>query len=191
MERAERDRLILSLSKNVLYIALSFGRRLPRHMTRDDIISEGWIGAMRAVDNWDPARGKLNTYADRRIRGAILDYLRRLDPLVRKERQAYKVATRAAMAAFVLPPKPPARIVDIDHVRMPGLKDLAFREVVVRLDLEKIVARADLSPREETIVRRLFLVEEPAGSVAQSLKLHESRVAQLKSRALGKLRAAA
>src|ERR1017187_10448287 len=44
----------------------------------EDLEGQGWIGAIQAVDRFDPTLGvKLNSFADRRIRGAIWDYLRK------------------------------------------------------------------------------------------------------------------
>jgi RNA polymerase sigma factor for flagellar operon FliA len=54
----------------------------------EDLVSAGTIGLIQAVDRYDAARGtQLGTLADRRIRGAILDHLRSLDPLPRTLRR--------------------------------------------------------------------------------------------------------
>jgi RNA polymerase sigma factor for flagellar operon FliA len=52
------------------------------------LISAGTLGLIQAIDRFEPGRGlKMNTFAEHRIRGAILDYLRALDPLPRAARQ--------------------------------------------------------------------------------------------------------
>ena len=52
--------------------------KLPPHLDREDLVSYGVLGLMDALDKYDPGRGiKFETYASRRIKGAILDALRR------------------------------------------------------------------------------------------------------------------
>lgn len=53
---------------------------LPASVDRDDLISEAQIGLIDAINRFDPAKNvKFETYASIRIRGAIVDYLRKLD----------------------------------------------------------------------------------------------------------------
>jgi RNA polymerase sigma factor for flagellar operon FliA len=52
---------------------------LPQHVSRDDLLQSGVLGLMEALQRFDPSRGiKFETYAGQRIRGAMLDELRRL-----------------------------------------------------------------------------------------------------------------
>jgi RNA polymerase sigma factor for flagellar operon FliA len=63
-------------------IARSIVDSLPKQVEIDDLISAGTVGLIRAIDDFDPSKGaKLETYARYRIRGAILDELRRQDML--------------------------------------------------------------------------------------------------------------
>jgi len=83
----ERERLILEHMPRVDSLARRIHRRLPRSVAVDDLVSAGTLGLISAVDGFDPARGvKLSTYAEYKIRGAILDSLRRLDWAPRRER---------------------------------------------------------------------------------------------------------
>lgn len=69
-------------------ISLKAVRSLPRSISVDDIISAGWVGMSEAI-NRRPAGmpdEQFDAYASYRIRGAILDYLRALDPLSRRLR---------------------------------------------------------------------------------------------------------
>lgn len=60
-------------------------------MNSKDLISVGTIGLIQALDRFDPNRGlKLKTLAEHRIRGALLDYLRCIDPLPRNVRRFQK-----------------------------------------------------------------------------------------------------
>jgi RNA polymerase sigma factor for flagellar operon FliA len=57
----------------------------------EDLISIGTMGLIQAIDRYDPRRKlKLKTLAEHRIRGAMLDYLRKLDPLPRSVRHFYR-----------------------------------------------------------------------------------------------------
>jgi RNA polymerase sigma factor FliA len=61
-------------------ISRAIHEHLPQWIDLDDLISVGTMGLIKAVDDFDPAKGaRLETYARYRIRGAILDELRRLD----------------------------------------------------------------------------------------------------------------
>jgi len=62
--------------------------RLPSHIDLDDLYSTGVMGLMDAVEKYDPDKNcKFKTYAEFRIKGAILDQLRSLDWVPRSVRQ--------------------------------------------------------------------------------------------------------
>src|SRR5690606_28072732 len=66
--------------------------RLPSHIELDDLISSGVIGLMDAIEKYDPKRdNKFKTYAEFRIRGAILDELRAQDWVPRSVRDKAKL----------------------------------------------------------------------------------------------------
>src|ERR1035438_3237347 len=76
----ERERLILGHLPQVRLIARRIRDRLPDNVSLDDLVSAGIVGLIAAVDQYDPAHNvKLKTYAEHKIRGAILDSLRGLD----------------------------------------------------------------------------------------------------------------
>lgn len=80
---SHRDDLILAHLPQVELLAKRLKRRCPQ-LELDDLIQVGSIGLIRAVDRFDPARGcLLKTIAEHTIRGALLDYLRQIDPLSR------------------------------------------------------------------------------------------------------------
>ncbi len=80
MEEQEREQLIVERMSQVKYIAQRISAKLPLHILLEDLISAGVLGLIDAIEKFDPARGvKFKTYADLRIRGAILDSLRNLD----------------------------------------------------------------------------------------------------------------
>jgi RNA polymerase sigma factor for flagellar operon FliA len=68
-------------------IAARLARRLPRHVRIDDLIGAGCQGLMAAIARYDATRAaEFESYAEVRIRGAMLDELRAWDPLTRDQR---------------------------------------------------------------------------------------------------------
>src|ERR1700691_329257 len=87
----EREQLILQHLPQVRLIARRIQERLPENISLDDLISTGVIGLIAAIDNFDPGQNvKLKTYAEYKIRGAILDSLRGLDWAPRQKRRQAK-----------------------------------------------------------------------------------------------------
>jgi RNA polymerase sigma factor for flagellar operon FliA len=90
MTKSHREALILDHMPQVELLARRLHRRCP-HVELDDLISAGTIGLIQAVDRFDPSRNlKLKTLAEHRISGAMLDYLRYIDPLPRNVRRFQK-----------------------------------------------------------------------------------------------------
>lgn len=90
-----RERLILAYAPLVEYVAARMARGLPPHVEQSDLISSGLFGLIAAVERFEPARGiKFETFAARRVRGAIVDELRSLDWVPRSvRRNARKIRT--------------------------------------------------------------------------------------------------
>ena len=87
----ERERLILGHLPQVRLIARRIRDRPPDNVSLDDLVSAGIVGLIAAVDQYDPAHNvKLKTYAEHKIRGAILDSLRGLDWAPRQRRKKAK-----------------------------------------------------------------------------------------------------
>jgi len=90
-----RDRLILEFAPLIKYIAQKIAARLPANIELDDLISSGVIGLMDAIEKYDSSRdNKFKTYAEFRIRGAILDELRAQDWVPRSVRDKAKQLER-------------------------------------------------------------------------------------------------
>ncbi|HEV3271055.1 MAG TPA: FliA/WhiG family RNA polymerase sigma factor [Candidatus Methylacidiphilales bacterium] len=78
--RADREETIRGLLHLVERIAGRLAARLPAHIARDELISAGVAGLIDAVDRYDAGKGcSLKTYSGLRIRGAMVDELRRQD----------------------------------------------------------------------------------------------------------------
>jgi RNA polymerase sigma factor FliA len=76
----ERNELVLRELPRVYYVAARIRERLPRHVDMDDLVQAGVIGLLEACRNYDSEKdAQFSTFAKHRIRGAILDSLRKLD----------------------------------------------------------------------------------------------------------------
>ncbi|SLM29240.1 RNA polymerase sigma factor [Desulfamplus magnetovallimortis] len=85
---AWREATIVEYAYLVKHIAASFARRLPSSVFFDELVSAGSMGLIDAVDKFDPEKHvTLKTYAQYRIRGAILDELRSMDKYSRSLRK--------------------------------------------------------------------------------------------------------
>ncbi len=91
MTAAERDALITETLPLIKHIAHRVATRLPNNIEMRDLINAGVIGLLDAIDKFEPERNvKFKTYAEVRIRGAILDSLRNLDWAPRSLRKKSK-----------------------------------------------------------------------------------------------------
>jgi RNA polymerase sigma factor for flagellar operon FliA len=80
MTAMEREALIVDTLPLIRQIAHKMAMRLPSTLETRDLVNAGVLGLLDAIDKFEPERGvKFKTYAEVRIRGAILDSLRSLD----------------------------------------------------------------------------------------------------------------
>lgn len=87
-EGMTRDDVIIKYAPMVKYVASRISMKLPQSVDIDDLIQVGVLGLIDAVAKFDPNRGiKFQTYAEFRVRGAILDELRAMDWVPRAVRQ--------------------------------------------------------------------------------------------------------
>lgn len=93
----QKNLIIAEYAPLIKFIAQKISMRLPANIELDDLISSGVIGLMDAIDKYDQTRdNKFKTYAEFRIRGAILDELRAQDWVPRSIRDKAKALDRAA-----------------------------------------------------------------------------------------------
>ncbi|MBL8748110.1 MAG: FliA/WhiG family RNA polymerase sigma factor [Planctomycetes bacterium] len=94
---AERDRLVEQYLPLVRYVVARLPVTMPAALDRDDFYSVGVIGLMHAAATYDPSRGaSFKTFAYTAIRGAILDEVRRNDPVPRNRRDRLRKMERAS-----------------------------------------------------------------------------------------------
>jgi RNA polymerase sigma factor for flagellar operon FliA len=222
----EREQLILQHLPQVRLIARRIQERLPENISLEDLVSTGVIGLIAAIDNFDPAQNvKLKTYAEYKIRGAILDSLRGLDWAPRQKRRQAKQIERAISAAEQRLKRAPSEdeiaeqleisleeyhewLVEIRGLNIASLeytsgdqtKDLLHylpdgddnlpSTLLEKSELERLLAESiDGIPAMERTVLGLYYQEElTLREIAQVVNLHESRISQLKSQAILRLR---
>ncbi|MFK8137645.1 MAG: FliA/WhiG family RNA polymerase sigma factor [Bdellovibrionales bacterium] len=91
----QKGKLLMEYAPLIKFIAQKIAIRLPSNIELDDLISSGVIGLMDAIEKYDPTRdNKFKTYAEFRIRGAILDELRAQDWVPRSVRDKAKMLDR-------------------------------------------------------------------------------------------------
>lgn len=94
---AERDRMVEQYLPLVRYVVARLPVTMPASLDRDDFYSVGVIGLMHAASTYDPSRGaSFKTFAYTAIRGAILDEIRKHDPVPRNRRDRLRKMDRAS-----------------------------------------------------------------------------------------------
>ncbi|MBI4465633.1 MAG: sigma-70 family RNA polymerase sigma factor, partial [Acidobacteria bacterium] len=182
----ERERLILLHLPQVRLVAETIRERLGFAADISDLIGYGVVGLLHAVDRFDPSRGfLLKTYAEHRIRGAILDGLRGMDWLsrtARKKERKYQESLREAERIRSLPPSMefqtsepagPGQLESEDSCAAPHLPFLDLINAGGNLeDLERLSERSGwrkgMMSREET-PETLFQRKEIQGKLTQAI----------------------
>ena len=104
----EQERVLLEHLPIVRFLARRIHERLPQHVDIEDLVSAGVVGLMDAFSKFDPAKKvQFRSYAQVRIRGAILDSLRTLDwspRELRRKGRAVEEAIRVLTARLGRPP---------------------------------------------------------------------------------------
>lgn len=202
---ADRDRLILHYLPLVRQVAAVVSRKLPRTVEVDDLAGWGTFGLIEAIDSFEVDRGiAFSGFARFRIRGAIMDELRRLDWLPRSVRDTQKQATRTALQA-------PANDDAVDPAlklsvtaaipRFVPLAD-AFTMQVAATTTQIASSRMEMIDTRDHLLRGLCRTERlililyyceglRMREVAQTLGISEGRVSQLCSQAVARLRESA
>ncbi len=98
-DKEERFELIARHAPLVKFLANRIALRLPPSVSIDDLMSAGIVGLLDAIEKFDPSKGvQLKTYAEFRIKGAILDELRGMDWIPRSVRKKIREIEQAMMA---------------------------------------------------------------------------------------------
>lgn len=225
-----REEVVLEYAPLVRQIANRLAARLPDSLDRDDLIQAGMIGLLDAMEKYDSRReAQFRTYAEFRIRGAMLDDLRAGDWVPRSVREnAEKIGAamhRLTQTLGRLPEEaeiaaqlnislaeyhdlllksraiPLLSIEDLQHHADEGdmgnifdvLEDPHCSNPLEALDLHELQARLSKAlqalPQKEQLVLSLYYDEGlNLKEIGQVLGLTESRVSQLRTQAILRLR---
>lgn len=96
-----REKLIEELLPLVPKIALKLKQRLPSNIELDDLLGYGHLGLLDAVNRYDPDKKEsFRKFAEIKIKGAMLDYLRSLDIVPRNKKASNKGTGRSLGSTF-------------------------------------------------------------------------------------------
>ena len=226
-DEAARERLLTEHLGLVHFVARQIARGISVEADFDELVSAGTIGLMNALESFDTERGlAFSTFAAPRIRGAILDELRRQDHVPRSvRRKARELGTAREALTRALGRQPEARElaehlqIDLEtlwrwqgevesSVQLPldrppteggapspsellsdeeelGIEDVLTREQEVGVLREAILK---LKEQERTVLALYYFEELKLHEIATVLELTESRVSQIRSKAILRLR---
>ena len=92
----DKDQTIKEFAPIIKYMAYRISYRLPPDLDVDDLINAGIIGLLDAIEKYDPSKETMfKTYAEFRIRGAMLDEIRSMDWVPRSVREKIAIIQRA------------------------------------------------------------------------------------------------
>jgi len=165
----------------VATIARAMGRRLPPTVEVDDLINDGVLGLMDALRRYDPQRRVgFTTYAGHRIRGAILDGLRKRDPLPRAYRRLQNGEPGRRIQFLALD----------EAMTVPDEGERDPEAAAVEADLRRQVwlGLAALPPRDRQVLVLRMVRGLPLRAVAVHLSISITRVAEIQARGLARMR---
>lgn len=220
-----REKIILEYVSLVKLVAGKLSVYLGYHVEYDDLVGYGTFGLIDAIDKFDFGKGvKFETYASLRIRGAILDQIRKMDWIPRtlrqKQRQldqAYaaiesrtgrmatdeEIAEELNISADELEnwqsQTKVSNLVSLDEcieqgdVRVENVASEEFRQperIVERNEIrETLIETLKLLTEKEKMVITLYYYEDMTlKEISRVLDVSESRVSQLHTKALQKMR---
>lgn len=221
-----REQIIMKYSSLVKIVAGRLSMYLGQNVEYEDLVSYGIFGLIDAVDKFDYTKGiKFETYASLRIRGSILDQIRKMDWIPRSLRQKQKkidnalasLETRLGRNATELELAEEigiseeellvwqgqtnlTNIISLDEfVDTNGEKALdlvrtssfdAPEEVVEKKELKKLLLESleILTEKEKKVVLLYYYEELTLKEISYILEVTESRISQLHTRALQKMK---
>ncbi len=222
-----REQLILEYAPLVKLVAGRLSMYLGFNVEYDDLVSYGIFGLIDAIDKFDLMKDvKFETYASLRIRGSILDQIRKMDWIPRTIRQRQKkieaairdierdsghVATDAEIAAKMEISEDEYQnwqnqmkvtgVVSLnefveqgsdipeDHNNS-GSSFVKPEEAIEKEELKKMLAESleKLTDKERKVILLYYYEELTLKEISEVLEVSESRVSQLHTRALQKMR---
>lgn len=169
-----KEEVVLQYAPLVRHIANRLAARLPDNLDREDLIQAGMIGLLDAIEKYDCTReAQFRTYAEFRIRGAMLDDLRACDWVPRSVRDnADRIAKAHTELAAQLGRAP-------DEEELAGRLEMTledYRELLLKARAINLLSIEDLTPHgDEGDMGHIFdVIEDPLiSNPLESLSLHE------------------
>ena len=224
-----REKIILEYAPLVKVVAGRLAMYLGYNVEYDDLVSYGIFGLIDAIDKFDPAKDvKFETYASLRIRGSILDQIRKMDWIprtVRKRQRDISVAIKdieartgrsakdeeiaqhlgisgdeyenwqsqmkvtnlVSLDEFIEQGGGDANIID-DH-GMTSKYDMP-EEVIEKEELKKVLSETltMLTEKERKVIELYYYEDLTLKEISNILEVSESRISQLHTRALSKMK---
>lgn len=218
-DRAVLERIVRACRDTVAARAARLAARLPAHVDAADLCDAGMWGLLQAVATYAPARGeRFAAWAELRVRGAMLDELRRADFVPRGLRRRLRAraaavsrlrlllqreptaselaaelgASEAELARLCAPRRLPIDVAgDGDGATAVALADGSLPPVEAALLRREAVERirAVLAPQQWRVLELCFLEGLTGREAARQLRLTPSRISQIRADALLRLRA--
>jgi RNA polymerase sigma factor FliA len=215
-EAGLRNRLVLQYAPLVKYVAGRMRSRLPDNVDQDDLVSDGVLGLMDAIERFEPERGlSFQTFAVPRIRGAILDGMRAMDFVPRSVRDKLRSVQRAQLELEARLGRTPtdeelaaqaglplralrdlnrqaaashANLDDFDLVdELAHAADRSVEEGDVSASLMRVIE--ELPERDRVVIALYYFEGLTLAEIGRVLGVSESRVSQVHSRVTRSLRA--
>lgn len=166
----------------VWYVVNRIKPRLPVSVSEDELFAAGMYGLMRAARSYDASRGAaFKTYAYHRIRGSILDDLRRLDFLPRSMRDKARANGT----------EPPSLVgIPTDEDGHESLAANAISQKAEAEDIHQLLHKAidELPDKMRTVMSLYYREGIKMRDIGDQLHLTESRVSQIHANAVTRLR---
>ena len=200
LTKDQKQRIILENTALVKKVASKIFFKLPKDagIEFDELVNTGIIGLIKAIDKFDSKKAQFSTYAYIKIRGEILDYLRSLHIMprsmrekIKKEKEAGKdiplsnLAIMISMEKALTNEEGSARLIDVMVSEEIGPED---RAVTSQLNDKIQEAFKFLSEKERRTLQMFFFEELEPKEIARVLQVSQSRVSQIKSQAINKLK---
>lgn len=143
---SRRETIIQEFAHVVKAMAYRLAYRLPAYMDAEDLVSVGIMGLMDAMDKYDPNReAKFKTYAEFRIRGAMLDEIRSMDWIPRSVHERVSLLQRTHTRLLNRMGRPPT---DEEVAAEMNLSPAELNEFLVRSRGAILVSLDDINLHE-------------------------------------------
>lgn len=169
-----REEVVVEYAPLVRHIANRLAARLPENLDREDLIQAGMIGLLDAIEKYDSSReAQFRTYAEFRIKGAMLDDLRASDWVPRTVREHADRIARSHTALAASLGRAPEENEIAEHM---GLSLEEYHQLLLKARAVNLLSLEDLSPASDEGDRaNIFdVLEDPfAGDPLDTLSLDD------------------